>query len=383
MFKVTSLACLIFFPQHKLLAQQPDLSKVPGVVIAHRPAASKVFVGSPALVALKNGKYIASHDLFGEGMKNQHVTMVYESTDKGKSWIKIAEFVQFWSNLFELNGLLYMMGARLPQGDVVIRVSKDEGKTWTEPIDAQKGILHEVRRGYIAHTSAVPVVINNGRIYRAMEEMKQPGPWGSFNAFVMSAPITSDLLKSSSWTISNKLSYDSSQLHIGTAWLEGNMVVNVNGELVNILRVHSKTDTIAAVLKIEQNGRLLSFDTANGFIHLPGACKKFVIRKDPVSNKYWTLTNAIPTKFQGGNVERTRNTLQLLCSADLQNWEKKRIILQGTDIQKHGFQYADWQFENNDIILVSRTAYEDGLGGAENQHNANMITFHRIIDFRR
>ncbi len=48
----------------------------------------------------------------------------------------------------------------------------------------------------------------------------------------------------------------------------------------------------------------------------------------------------------------------------------------------HGFQYVDWKFEGEDLIAVSRTAFDDGLGGAANYHDANFITFHRVCNFR-
>ena len=32
---------------------------------------------------------------------------------------------------------------------------------------------------------------------------------------------------------------------------------------------------------------------------------------------------------------------------------------------------------------VARTAYDDGLGGAPNAHDANYLTFHRVANFRR
>jgi hypothetical protein len=32
---------------------------------------------------------------------------------------------------------------------------------------------------------------------------------------------------------------------------------------------------------------------------------------------------------------------------------------------------VDWQFERSDIIAACRTAYDDGLGGAHNNHDAN------------
>jgi hypothetical protein len=67
---------------------------------------------------------------------------------------------------------------------------------------------------------------------------------------------------------------------------------------------------------------------------------------------------------------------------DLKNWHIKSILLHDENIYKHGFQYLDWLIEGNNIIAVSRTAWEDETGQADNQHNANYLTFHRFSDFR-
>jgi len=48
-------------------------------------------------------------------------------------------------------------------------------------------------------------------------------------------------------------------------------------------------------------------------------------------------------------------------------------------LRQIGFQYADWVFDGNDILAAVRTAYN----GAHNLHDSNMITFHRLQDFRR
>ena len=77
-----------------------------------------------------------------------------------------------------------------------------------------------------------------------------------------------------------------------------------------------------------------------------------------------------------------RNTLILVCSEDLYTWQKRAIILYNPERINHGFQYVDWLFEGDDIIAVSRTAFADGVGGANSAHNANYLTFHRIEDFR-
>lgn len=77
-----------------------------------------------------------------------------------------------------------------------------------------------------------------------------------------------------------------------------------------------------------------------------------------------------------------RNTLALCSSSDLINWTIDTTVLHHPDTLKHGFQYVDWQFDGDDIIAVSRTAYDDGLGGADSYHNNNLFTFHRIKKYR-
>ena len=45
--------------------------------------------------------------------------------------------------------------------------------------------------------------------------------------------------------------------------------------------------------------------------------------------------------------------------------------------------HIDWRIDGNDMVFVSRTAYDDRYGGADSYHNANYITFHRLVDFRK
>jgi hypothetical protein len=47
----------------------------------------------------------------------------------------------------------------------------------------------------------------------------------------------------------------------------------------------------------------------------------------------------------------------------------------------NGGSMRGW-LEGNAVVAVSRTAYDDGIGGAANYHDANFITFHRVADFR-
>ena len=72
-----------------------------------------------------------------------------------------------------------------------------------------------------------------------------------------------------------------------------------------------------------------------------------------------------------------------MSSSDLRAWTLHHPVIYHADVKNHGFQYVDWLFEGDDLIVVSRTACDDGLGGADNQHNSNYLTFHRVENFRR
>jgi hypothetical protein len=74
--------------------------------------------------------------------------------------------------------------------------------------------------------------------------------------------------------------------------------------------------------------------------------------------------------------------LALANSPDLRHWTVRNIVLYHPDVANHAFQYVDWLFDGDDLIAVSRTAFDDGLGGAHRAHDANFLTFHRIKNFR-
>ena len=77
--------------------------------------------------------------------------------------------------------------------------------------------------------------------------------------------------------------------------------------------------------------------------------------------------------------------LSLYYSPDLVHWRHRDTLLEDdSDLTPEesarltGFQYADWQFDGDDIVCLVRTAY----AGAHNFHDSNRITFHRIRNFR-
>lgn len=358
---------------------------VPGVAITYIPASSRVYIGSPGIVVLPNGHYIAKHDEFGPGSAEykEAITQVFTSSDRGATWSHLATVKgMYWASVFVHRGDLYLMGTSKNYGDTVIRRSVDGGKTWSIPKDKTSGVLLDDAK---YHCAPVPIVVHEGRLWRGMEDAMGPGNWGDhFRAFMMSAPVDADLLRVDSWTSSNRLGRNPKWLtgKFG-GWLEGNAVVTPDGSLVDVLRVdYSPDGGKAAIIPISKDGKNATFDSSTGFVDFPGGAKKFTIRFDPVSKRYWTLSNPILPRHKDPSAGRVRNAVALMRSKDLRNWETRCIVLYHPDVDKHGFQYLDWLFEGNDMIVASRTAYGTGDRAAHRQHDANYLTFHRIGNFR-
>lgn len=366
-------------------AAEPDHAEVPGVVIHHSPASSRIYVGSPGIAILPSGEYLAKCDEYGPQSTEYRrgVTHVFHSADRGESWHHLTQVNGiYWASIFVHRNAVYIMGTSRYHGDVVIIKSTDDGRTWSAPEDTQSGIL---LTGAKYHSAPVPVVVQRGRIWRAMEDAMGPDGWGGhFRAFMMSAPVDADLLRTESWICTNRLARGSGWLGDRfNGWLEGNAVETTDGQIVNILRVDYQPEGgKAAVVQIRDDGTTATFDPRSGFIDFPGGCKKFTIRRDRKMGSYWSLSNYVPPRHRSGNPERTRNTLALVRSDNLREWSVRCIVLYHPDPARHGFQYVDWLFEGDDIIAASRTAHDDGLGGAPNQHDANYITFHRLRNFR-
>jgi hypothetical protein len=354
---------------------------VPGVVIAHSPASSQIYIGSAGIVRLHDGTYLAKHDEFGKG-STEHtsaVTRVYRSTDRGQSWRPIARLDGlFWSNIFEHRGATYMVGTHHHHGELVARRSDDGGVTWTDAKDARSGLL---RTGQW-HTAPMPMVVHNGRLWRAVEDAEGGGGWGvRYRPRVMSIPLDGDLLDADQWTVSNPIVRDGGWL--GGEFrqvLEGNVVVDRAGIVRNLLRSHR--DDLAAVATASADGALLSVDPTFDRTELPGSSKKVLIRWDEPSKQYWALSNPPGEGVDPADANKARNTLALFSSDDLRRWTRRSVLLHHPDREKHAFQYPDWIVEGDDLLVASRTAYDDGAGGAARAHDANFLTFHRFENFR-
>lgn len=406
---VASAVATLAIAAHLLAADARDLPEVdrvsgppPGVTVFASPDRGKIFCASPSILILPDGRYLVSHDLSGKHDRAGH-TLLHVSADRGATWRLLAEVRdQKWSTLFRHRGAIYLIGTSARAGNMIIRRSTDDGLTWTDPTGPRQGLLAEGK----FHCAPTPVVVHQGRIWRAFEQFAPTAPTREFRAFVVSAPEEADLLEATSWTRSSALVHRREWLATRNAeWLEGNIVVAPDGSLRNILRVESHPAIgapfalpasnariprfeVAAALRVSADGRTVEFDPTRDYVHFIGSEAKFTVRFDPVSRRYWSLGSKITNPHSGYawlyTPHHQRNVLALTSAADLRTWEERCRVLRFREGQvvtkaeaRVGFQYVDWQFDGDDLVAVSRTAW-NGL----NYHDANFITFHRLRNFR-
>ncbi len=366
------------------MVRRDTWTNVPGSVIAHSSAATGKYIGSPGLAILPDGSYVASHDHFGPATTEHSIgeTWIYRSIDRGLSWTPIAKINgAFWSNLFVHNGQLYLLGTSRHYGYAVIRRSSDGGFTWTEPTDYKSGLLSSTPE---YHCAPMPVIEHKGYLYRAFEHRSPGEGWGTnFTSGVLRASTKADLLDARSWEMSTFLrsqgKWNNGDMR---AWLEGNVTVDPDGNLVNVLRAQTLgTQERAAITHLNPMTMQCSFSPVTGFVSFPGGAKKFCIRRHPRTGSYYTISSAVFPGDKPTDAGSMRNCTVLMRSRDLQDWEIIRILHYHPDIEHCGWQYIEWQFDGSDIIYASRTAFHDGFLPAKRAHDANFLTFHRIEDF--
>jgi hypothetical protein len=370
---------LTLFPVLLLNAQLSEqFPMVPGVPVVHSPKSTGVFRGTPSIAMIPNGNIVVSNDIFGTGADGKSLpnrTDIFISRDKGLTWtFKTSINGAVWSGLFFHNNKLYLMGADTSSGaNFVIRSSSDQGSTWSAPTVLIPGGCHG---------SSTPVLIANNRIYKAYEHHFEDtnGKWMSGNrSFIISAPVNADLMNAANWTVSNEIQKPT--WVDGTGWLESNAVIGRDGKIKGISRLASMEGIYAGYYSLLNDNQIEEGSARK--IQFWGGASKFNIRYDAVTDKYWSLANYAPSQLKEGNRSAggVRSVLALTSSSDLEEWTVNAIVLAHPDPVNVGFQYVDWIFDGNDILFTSRTAYDDGMGGADNYHNANFMTFHRITNY--
>jgi hypothetical protein len=360
-----------------LFAQGPvNQEKVPGIPIVHSPKSSGKYLGSPSIIILPNGEYLMSFDFFGPGCTSD-IVQVYKSSDKGKTWNYLTELQDtFWAGLFLVKNDVYLLGVRGSDRNLSIRKSTDFGKTWS---------AHSILREGRFHGSTTPVIFHNGRVYKGYDHLgieDKKKKWMADNkSFIMSAPEQSDLMDPKSWTYSNEIVKPAAI--DGTGWLETNVVLGKNGNIVGLTRLANESGYNAGYYSLKSSAEI--DESTIGRIPFIGGATKFNVMWDAKTKRYWALTNYPAEKLRAPKMRAggMRSVLSLISSKDLKSWKTNAILLASENVKYHGFQYVDWQFEGKDIIFISRTGFTDAFGEADNAHNSNYMTFHRIKNYSK
>ena len=361
------------------------------VVVAESPDKNSVYAGSPALAQLPTGELVASYEWFRPSPKKEAIpnqTEVKVSTDGGDTWELRGKTDIIWPSPFVYGDALYMIGNRRRSREVVISRSLDGGYNWAEEV-----MLFNVR----SHCGATAVTFQNGYVYRAFETCG--GGRSSWESFVVAGDLKKDLLDPSAWRMSNMVHYPGTPENMnvrsyppemGTedCWIEGN-VISVQGQLRNILRVHMKgraTVGIAGICDLDDDGQRMDYRFSQFCPMLGGQCK-FHIVFDEVSQLFWTaVTPPVDTfspdegklKEAGfrGPPGNERRILILIYSLDAQNWFQAGCVAMSRKVVE-SFSYSSQLIVGEDLLVLARSSVK-GL----NQHDTNLITLHRVKNFR-
>ncbi|MCF7817454.1 MAG: autotransporter-associated beta strand repeat-containing protein [Kiritimatiellales bacterium] len=364
-----------------------DLSVVPGKVITYIPSpnvydfllnGAGVLTSDPEITVLSNGWYLITHTTFhGDAVPGD--VYMFRSTDKGATWtsLPLLHNLSSGGSFFYNGGVLYLMG-----GSYIIQ-STDNGTTWTTPVDTTSGVISSPNSTWTPNN---PVELDN-RV------------WSAANTRIQSAPTVSNLLAMASWKWSGALSVTTNWLggqvtpstviteaQIVASPAQGVVLMPKIGDLPNSVLIHGFSDTnTVGVLGTS------SVDLQNNFVALPGGEKKFGATYDPVSGKFYVLSNPVLPAHVGYtwwwnstySSALIRNTAAVLTSRDLFNWKVEKIFLYSANIEHNAFQYFNFDFDGTNMVIASRTAYDVGdVNPPPRGHDSNLITFHRIDDFR-
>ncbi|MCC5842128.1 MAG: autotransporter-associated beta strand repeat-containing protein [Opitutales bacterium] len=374
----------------------PGLDGVPGSVVYWRVSpfnrffgSNRIYTTSPSIVALPNGDYLIAFNLFGGSLSppasDSGTTLLFRSTDRGATWAELPSSPMMdmkRGSLFVQGDDVYIYGYRAAPGQVIIRRSSNGGETWTPATQ-----LTSNTRGGTPHN---PVFWT--------DESGQERLWAAIGGSRLLSGRSTDLLNASNWSgegsAGNRI--EAEQPDFGSG---------VSIEVASEAQIVGSPQTGVVVMpKVQMGGVSLPYFSYSllyrrapgsnrevqdaGFdewVALPGAEKKFAAGYDPASGRFYVLSNPVLPVDYGHNEpwNLIRNTAALISSEDLLHWDVEQIFLYSPNVAYEAFQYLNFDIEGDDMLVVSRTAFDIGLSPLPPRgHDSNLVTFHRIENFR-
>lgn len=394
-------------------------------VLYKSPSTAEIFCYSPSVTVLPSGKILAAFDLGGPGVaklpgpKTSHGDFgignqgkIFCSEDNGNSWHHLADLAMYHARLFTDDNKVYFIGH---DRGITISVSNDEGKTWSE--------VKELENSVQWHQAPCAYHKENGYIYLTMEKSTGDS-WPDVAPVVLCGKLGTDLTDRKNWTFSNEFFYPEKQpttlgipffnrglltpdkkderFYGAPCFLESHVVkihdkthiLYEENTLHIFMRQHSGLTNIAAIGKchINKDGSMdfgmVHSPAGTPMLHVPfpGGQMKFDVCYDERSKYYWLVCSQTTDSMKRpeclpddryGLPDNERHRLVLYFSKNMFDWCFAGVIAIGKTA-KQSRHYASMVIKDDDILILSRSGDENALSA----HNGNMITLHRVADFR-
>lgn len=402
------------------------------VIVGESPSPADTPLYSPTILRLDTGRLVAAYTQAGKGQRHPSVERILTSDDGGRTWLRRAEAKPLQGRLFAAGKALYYLatGAGLP----ILR-SDDAGITWSTPVQLTP-------RDRVWQQTPANVWHAKGNVYLAFERRaREIDAWGpSEKALVLlRAREDDDLTKPAAWTFSSELVFADvvpgmrtnevalpffgipflpqnyptraqvsaspkrSMSPIG--WVEPGVVqildpdhcwFDPKGRTFHILaRAHTGGTGYACLTKVVENDdgtMTMSLEKAPSgtsllYLPVPGGQMRFHVLYDAQTRLYWLLgsqatdsmrrADRLPAeRFDLPNNERHRLVLHF--SRNLVDWCFAGLVAK-TDSPREARHYASMDIDGDDLVILSRS----GDARAKSAHEGNLITFHRVRNFRQ
>jgi len=406
------------------------------VTVFESPDPARVFAYSPGIVRLDGGRLVATLDLGGPGMtdwpepkgrrgSNLVQGKVFTSDDGGLTWTHRADFPFFHATPFVAGKNLYVLGQA---ADLMIIRSNDHGTTWSAVAKLTDG---QFWTGH-AHNYRCA----NGCVYIPMERYTGGRiAWSELAPVLLRGRLDADLTRAGNWTFASELVFrdtypDGNQDFFGipffhapyprgseaapgrhmapSGWLETNVVQftdpdhfwhDPSGKTFHLwMRAHTGGTGYACIAKVVEQGdepgtgamttMLEKAPSGKTMLYAPcpGGQMKFHVLYDEPTKLYWLLStqatdsmirpDRMPAdRYNLPNNERRR--LQLHFSKNMIDWCFAGLVAVGP-AEHASRHYASMAIDGDDLVILSRS----GDQRAKSAHDGNLLTFHRLQNFR-